>query len=318
MNNCRSIVFFVLLALVLFIGTPTFAQSAGTVGLYQGPGAVGTPQEIPPGTYLVKAVQMGAAEGKTGGFSVRVPAGYVIRLCENEGASKGGGGECEEFGEGTHDLRSEKSVSYIRVSIKPAAPAAPPARTPAVLVFQELNQLGRSQAFSVGMYRSFKGEFGGLLDNTPKSAIVAKGFRVRFCTDEGDEYRGGGDCEIHDEGRSNLRFSDSISFIEVIDLSDKSPKDESLPVILYEDGEQIGKKQGFDVGTFLGSREQFGKVGSSNASSLTVKKGFRALICSEEPSGSPPADNCEEFGPGKSNLRKKHSAAYLKVWKDDK
>ncbi|HVF46281.1 MAG TPA: hypothetical protein VNA17_01815, partial [Pyrinomonadaceae bacterium] len=169
-----------------------------------------------------------------------------------------------------------------------------------------------------GMYRSDRSEFGKIGDNLARSAIVGKGFRVKFCVDEGISARGAGDCEEHEEGRHNLRFANSISFIEVIDLSDKSPADEKQPVILYEDRNQVGKRQGFDVGTFAASLGQMRKIGNDTASSVHVKDGYRALICPDEfkfDGYSHPA-SCERFiMPGKHNLRENDSASYVIVWK---
>ena len=129
---------------------------------------------------------------------------------------------------------------------------------------------------------------------------------------------GRADCEEHDEGRHNLRFADSISFIEVINLSDKGPSDDSMPVVLYGDGSQKGKMQGFDIGTFLASKSQFGKVGNDSASSISVKKGYRALVCPDELVGDASSDRCEEFAAGKHNLKQKDAASYVKVWQDGK
>ena len=165
------------------------------------------------------------------------------------------------------------------------------------------------------MYRADRNEFGKINDNLAKSAVIAKGFRVRFCVEEGQlNARGAGECEEHEEGKYNLRFADSISFIEVIDLNDKSPAHDKMPVTLYEDNAQGGKMQGFDVGTFLASLGQFGKVANDTASSVVVKNGYRVQICPDEE----PGDKCEEFGTGKYNLKLKDTASFIKVWKSDK
>jgi hypothetical protein len=325
MKNRRDSAFLISFLLVVSAAMAVSAQTAASVGLYQGPGAKGTPQEIAPGIYAVKAGVMGAPEGKTTGFSVRVPAGLMIRFCENAGTGNEGGGTCEEFGEGAHDLRSQAEVNYIRVWKPGAATAAVPAASPGpvrpaepigVVVYEAPSLQGLSQGFGPGMYRSFKGEFGKILDNKAVSAVIAKGYRVRFCVDEGIWNRGAGDCEEHDAGRvDNLRFADSISFIEVIDLNDPRPKEDTFPVVLYEDGDQGGKMQGFDVGMFLARAGEFRKLGGASPSSIRVKKGYRATVCSDE---SAPPESCEEFGPGKFNLRKRPVAIYIKVLKTDK
>jgi hypothetical protein len=80
------------------------------------------------------------------------------------------------------------------------------------------------------MYRAIKGEFGNVLNDHAMSIVVAKGYRARFCAEEGFMLRGSGDCEVHEAGRHDLRFATSISFIQVFDLSDTSPEDDKLPV----------------------------------------------------------------------------------------
>ena len=166
-----------------------------------------------------------------------------------------------------------------------------------------------------GMSRTDRNYFAKINDDTAKSAIVAKGYRVRFCVDVGRlNARGDGECEEHEEGRHNLRNSNAISFIEVIDLNDKSPAHDKMPVVVYEDTAQGGKMQGFDVGTFLASLGQLGKLANDTASSVIVKSGYRVQICADEV----PGEKCEELGAGKYNLKIKDSASYIKVWKSDK
>lgn len=289
--------------------------------LFNGREGKGLSQPIPVGVFQVSGKQLGSTEA-----SVKVSKDFVIRFC----ADKDGTGKCEEFGEGTHNLTSI-DFSFIKVwkgSPTPPAtsapavvnPTAPPAGTPPpLIVFEQPHWLGRSQGFAPGMYRSFRGEFGRLNDNQARSIIVAKGYRIRLCADEGLNYRGSGDCEIHEEGKFDLRFANSISFIEVIDLADSSVNDEKMPVVLYEDSSQTGKMQGFDVGVFLASHGQFRKLANNQALSIAVKGGYRASVCADEPpiAGGEGA-SCEEFGPGKKNLKSKKSASYLKVWKDTK
>lgn len=277
-------------------------RSAGSVTLFQGPNATGGGQDIPPGAYRVSGKQLAAAL-KDPVFSVRVPVGIRIRFCEESAA--GVPDKCEEFSEGTHNLRSV-NFTFINVWTALAVPAVPP-----VVVFEGANWSGRTQNFGPGMYRADRNEFGKINNDMAMSAIVAKGYKVRFCIEEGKWGRGAGDCEVHEEGRHNLRFADSISFIEVLDLNDMSPADESMPVILYEDTGLAGKMQGFDVGTFTAAGRQFGKIADDTASSVRVKIGYRVMICPDQS----PGDLCEEFGEGKHDMKQKDSASYLKVWK---
>ncbi len=294
------------------------------VKIFAGRDGVGMSQDIPIGTFQVDGKQLSSSDDKGPNVSVKVAKDYFVRFCEQ----KDGTGKCEEYGEGIHNLLSLE-FNFIKVwngvalerpphtnpsgTNPPAAPVSAP-----VTVFEQKNWGGRAQIFRPGMYRSFRGEFGKINDNQARSVIVAKGFRARFCSDEGLNFRGSGDCEIHEEGRHNLRFANSVSFIEVTDLADNAVNDEKMPVILYEDQSQTGKMQGFDVGTFFASRSQLRKIGNDQASSITVKEGYRAVVCSDEPASGDEGINCEEFGPGRKNLKNKKAASYLKVWKDTK
>ena len=307
--------------ITLIIGMSSIVgiAQADAVLIFNGKDAVGMSQPIPMGVFQVDGKQLGSS------VSVKVPKDYRIRFC----SAKDGTGSCEEFGEGVHNLASV-DFNFIRVwKGMPTAPVTNPtaspsvpvatATVPALVVFEQRNWGGRSQSFAPGMYRSFRGEFGKLNDNQARSVVVTKGFRARFCSDEGIYFRGAGDCEIHEEGKYNLRFANSISFIEVTDLADKSAEDEKLPVVLYEDALQAGKMQGFDVGVFVASRGEFKKLGNDQAVSIMVKDGYRASVCDVEPTtAGGDATACEEFGSGRKNLKSRKTASYLKVWKDSK
>ena len=313
MRGCSRFVHLLLSFLLtsLLFGANAQGQAGNGVRLFIKRDAYGPSQEIPPGTYQVNGKDLGDPEVKDAGLSVLVPKNMRVKFCEVIGSGDGGG-KCEEFGEGVHNLLSQ-AFTFIKVWAQAEAPKT----QPALIVFEQPNWGGRSQGYQPGMYRSIRGEFGKINDNMVQSVIIAKGFEVRFCTFEGNDSRGGGDCEVHREGRHNLRFADGISFFEIKDLSDTSPDDGKMPVILYEDGAQGGKMQGFDVGVFFASQGQFKKIGNDIASSITVKAGYRATVCSDEGSAGTP-DRCEEFGPGKHNLKNKDSASYLKVLKDEK
>ena len=302
-SNAVTICLFSLILLAL--SGAIHGQTIGPVTLFQGPNGSGAGQDIPPGTYRVNGKELGSAT-KDPVFSVKVAKGFSVRFCDEPGTS-GEAPKCEEFTAGTNNL---KSIDFKLIKVWKEAATIPP-----VMVFEAENWGGRSQVYLPGMYRADRNEFGKINDNLAKSAVIAKGFRVRFCVEEGQlNARGAGECEEHEEGKYNLRFADSISFIEVIDLNDKSPAHDKMPVTLYEDNAQGGKMQGFDVGTFLASLGQFGKVANDTASSVVVKNGYRVQICPDEA----PGDKCEELGPGKYNLKLKDTASYIKVWKSDK
>ena len=315
---------FLLAGLVMASAASAYSQDTEGVQIVNGKDGVGLSQSIPVGVFQVDGKQLGA------NVSVKVGKGYFVQFC----AQKDGSGKCEGFGEGTHNLAST-DFGFIRVGTGalPTTTAVPAVRatvTPGpsitgaspgvapLTVYEQKNWGGRAQILGPGMYRSFRGEFGKILDNQARSVIIAKGYKARFCSEEGLNFRGSGDCEIHEEGRHNLRFANSVSFIEVTDLSDTSPADDKMPVVLYEDALQGGKMQGFDEGTYLASAGQFKKLGNDQAQSIRVKDGYRASVCSDEPtSGGEPA-GCEEYGPGRKDFKSRKTASYLKVWKDSK
>ncbi|CAN5333649.1 hypothetical protein BH10ACI3_BH10ACI3_05780 [soil metagenome] len=310
---------------------PAAAQNTGIppVILFNAADGKGEGQAIPAGVFKVDAKQLGSTA-----ISVTVAKGFVVKFCQTPGPNNDGGGKCEEYAQGTYNLLSV-DFTYVRVAPEhPAAPitlnpvpadppnrpVAPPVRAtvaPPMIVYEAMNWGGRSQTFTPGMYRFNRAEFGHINDNMAMSVVIAPGFRGRFCTDEGVWARGTGDCEEHDDGKFNLRFANSISFIEVIDLKDKSPADDKMPVTLYEDKDQGGKRQGFDEGIFVASLGQLGKVANDTASSVTVKSGYRVMVCGDEViNGSP--EKCEEYGPGKHDLNNNNAASYVKVWKSEK
>ncbi len=327
---------FSLFGIVLLIGISVTAvrpQGAAIEGvqIVNGRNGVGPAQDIPVGSFQVDGKTLSPGDGKETNVSVTVSKGYFVKFC----AEKTGGGKCEEYGEGTHNLLSADfnfimvwkgapgpataaTGSAVAAASSPAQVSAPAAASaPSVIAFEQKNWGGRSQVFGPGMYRSYRGEFGKINDNQVRAVVITKGFRARFCSEEGIYFRGSGDCEIHEEGKYNLRFANSISFIEVTDLADTSPDQEKMPVVLYEDVSQGGKMQGFDVGAFLASQGQFRKLGNDHASSITVKDGYRASVCADEPAAAGgDGVNCEQFGPGKKNLKNKKVASYIKVSKE--
>jgi len=324
MNAHRRSVFGLLLiaVFILTFSASAFSQDSEGVQIVNGKDGVGQAQSIPTGVFQVDGKQLAQ------NVSVKVSNGYFVQFC----AQKDGTGRCEAFGEGVHNL-TWTEFNFIKVGKGPVptatsgtaasntapvasgAPGESKAEAP-VTVFEQKNWGGRSQVFFPGMYRSYRGEFGKINDNQAMSIIVAKGYKVRLCVDEGMNFRGAGDCEFQEEGRNNLRFANSISFIEVIDLNDKSPADEKMPVVLYEDSGQSGKMQGFDEGTFLGSKGEFKKLGNDQASSISVKSGYHAMVCADEPVSGGEPGGCEEFTSGKKNIKAKKAVSYLKVWKE--
>ena len=309
--------FFTTFAVIALSLSSAAAQGSDGVSIYNGRDGSGQSQAIPAGVYQVSGKALGTD------VSVKVAKEYFVRFC----SGKDGTGNCEEFGEGTHNLAS---VDFNFIKVWKGLPASPqasgatpvasaPARAAAVVVFEQKNWLGRSQNFGPGMYRSYRAEFGKINDNQARSIVLAKGYKVRLCSEEGMYYRGSGDCEVYEEeGKYNLRFANSISFIEVT-IAGEPADDEKKPVVLYEDAQQAGKMQGFDVGTFDASKGEFKKLPNDEAASIVVKDGYRASVCADAPaSEGGEGVNCEEFGPGRKNLKTRDVASYLRVWKESK
>jgi hypothetical protein len=167
-------------------------RQAEGVQLVNGRDGVGPSQQIPVGSFQVDAKQLAQGEGKEPAVSVRVAKDHFVRFC----TGKDGSGKCEEYGEGTHNLISADFNSIRVWKAAPAAEQFPVTATPAsskgppVTVFEQLHWQGRSQTYIPGMYRSSRGEFGMINDNMAMSVVIAKGFRARFCSDEGQSFRG--------------------------------------------------------------------------------------------------------------------------------
>ena len=161
---------------------------------------------------------------------------YRVRLCENEGPNGEGGGRCEEYGQGIHNLRYDNTASYIQVWRENETPGGGNGgeyeRTP-LTVYENRDSRGRSQTFSIGVFRNDRNEFGNLRNDHASSIVVARGYRVRLCENEGANGHGEGSCEEYGEGSFNLRYPDTASFVQVRKATDRGGwwRDE-MPVIL--------------------------------------------------------------------------------------
>ena len=242
--------------------------------------------------------------------SVSVPVGYRVRFCSDE--DRGGSGNCEEFAEGDHNLRYGGSASYIRVSISSQGGGG---NQRGVSVYEDRNQRGRSQQFGIGRFLNARGELGNLRNDRASSVTVSRGFRVRICETEGSNGLGGGRCEDHREGRYNLRYSDSASFIEVQRTggwgSGVGGGGDPREVTVYADVNQLGTRQSFSVGMYRWIDNQFGVLPNDAASSVFVPRGFRVRLCEHE--GQTRFERCEEYGPGRYNLRYNDIASSIEV-----
>lgn len=85
------------------------------VTVYEGRNSRGRSQSYKIGRYLNNARQLGNLRNNRAS-SVNVRRGFRVRLCDSEGGRNGlGSGRCEEYGEGTHNLRYNDSASYVEV-----------------------------------------------------------------------------------------------------------------------------------------------------------------------------------------------------------
>ena len=217
---------FISLLAIALLSITISAQGDAAVVLFNGKDGKGASQPIPPGVYKVSGKALGSGEA-----SVRVAKGFAVQFC----AAEDGTGKCEVFDEGIHNL-SSLDFNYIKVGKAGASPTiAGPVATgpPPVVVYEQEHWSGRTQGYRPGMYRAIKGEFGNILNDHAMSVVIAKGYRAKFCSEEGTMLRGTGDCEVHEAGRHDLRFARTISFIQVFDLADTSPEDDKMPVVLY-------------------------------------------------------------------------------------
>ncbi|MEQ1605619.1 MAG: hypothetical protein ABL999_12200, partial [Pyrinomonadaceae bacterium] len=73
----------------------------------------GTSQGFNVGEYRNDRRELGSL-GNDRASSVYVARGYTVRLCEAEG--RNGGGRCEQYGEGYHNLLYSNTASYIQVT----------------------------------------------------------------------------------------------------------------------------------------------------------------------------------------------------------
>lgn len=296
----------------------------------------GRSQQFGVGRYLNNAGGLGNIRNDTAS-SVVVDRGYRVRLCEDEG-SGGGSGACEEYSDGAHNLRYNDKASYIEVQRGNGGWNGgddSPRYRDEVVVYTDANQRGTRQSFADGVYRWAEREFGRLDNDSASSIFVPNGYRVRLCENDGRGPRGER-CEDYGSGSYNLRFNDTASSIEVRrgsggrwDIGSNGGgwgnNDDGgwgggpdSGVIVYSDRNQSGSRQSFDAGTYRADRLQMAQIGNDTASSIWVANGFRAQLCEDVPRGffgNTGEGRCEEYGPGKYNLRYNDIASYIRVWR---
>ena len=297
-----------------------FGGRNDAVRVYEGRNSSGNSESFGVGTYRSNQNEFGSLRNDQAS-SVNVSRGFSVRLCENEGNNGDGEGKCEEYGEGSHNLRYEKSVSYIRVwrssgngNGNGGGFGGGNLRS-ALTVFEDRDFRGRSQTFGPGVYLNAAGQLGNLRNDKASSIIVGRGYRVRLCEDEGTDGRGSGRCEEYREGSVNLRYDNTASFVQVRRANGGGNGwwDEE-GVILYSNRGQSGNQQSFNVGTYRNDQGQLNQIGNDSASSVFVSPGYRVRVCENEGGGNG-SGKCEEFGAGSYNLRYERKASYLRVWR---
>ena len=291
--------------------------NSGPVVVYAQREGRGRSQAFNVGTYRNDAGQLGNLGNDTAA-SVEVGNGYRVRFCEREGRNGQGEGRCEEFGEGNHNLRYPNMASYIQVSGQGWGTPSWSGSRQGVVVYDDRDFQGTSQAFGVGRYLSGAGQFGALQNDEASSVVVSRSFTVRFCENEGSDGRGSGRCEEYNEGRHNIKMNDEASYIEVRRFGNVwgggiGPGYATVPVIVYSEKNQEGEQQNFNVGTYRNDQGQLGQIRNDDATSVFVARGYRVRLCENESRNG--SGRCEEYGEGNFNLRYNDSASFVRVWR---
>ncbi|MBV9216562.1 MAG: hypothetical protein JO053_10320 [Acidobacteria bacterium] len=329
-------------------------NGGGEVGVtvYEDRDSRGRSQGFPVGRYLAIGNDFGNLRNDRAS-SVRVNRGFRVRLCENEGDNGRGSGSCEEYGEGSFNLRYNDTASFIEVRRtsgwggggwdgNPGGgwdgvpggggwnPGGDNYDRNEVTVFADPNQRGTRQQFSVGIYRYNANQFGSLKNDSASSVFVPNNYKVRLCENEG-QFSTKGRCEDYGPGTYNLRYNDTASYIEVRRANDPWQDDNPWNgdggwnpgggqgngngVIVYVDQFQRGISQEFREGTYRFADRQFGRLPNDAASSIFVPVGFRVRLCENEGRG-PKGERCEEYGPGSYNLAHNDMASSIFVWRN--
>jgi hypothetical protein len=187
-----------------------------------------------------------------------------------------------------------------------------------VVVFSERDGRGTASSFNVGEYRSNRGEFGTLRNDSASSVSVPAGYRIRLCDSEGRNGQGDGRCEEYGEGNNNLQYQNSASYIRVWGPGGSNGWGGGWNgggqhgVTVYEDRNARGRSQSFGIGRFLNAGGQLGNLRNDKASSVVVERGFRVRLCDSEGNGDG-AGRCETYNEGTYNLQNDDSVSYVEV-----
>lgn len=194
-----------------------------------------------------------------------------------------------------------------------------------VTVYEDYDSRGRSQTFTDGRYLNNRGQFGNLRNDRASSIDVPVGHTVRLCDGEGSGY-GGGACQVFSPGRHNLPFNldNKVSYVEVSQVlwgggTGVTPGQPSTPglgksgVTVYDDRNYRGTSQSFGPGTYRFDQGQFGALRNDEASSVVVQSGYRVRLCENEGAYGHGGGRCEEYGPGRFNLRYDDEISFIEV-----
>jgi len=196
-----------------------------------------------------------------------------------------------------------------------------------VTVYEDYDFHGRSQAFHDGRYLNNRSQLGNLRNDRASSVDVPIGYSVRLCDGEGTGY-GALTCQVFGPGRHNLPFGldNRVSYVEVsqvlwgggtgVDPGNPVPPNSGLGqsgVVVYTDSNSRGRSQSFGVGRYLHSGQQFGSLPNDEASSIVVQNGYRVRLCENEGNLGYGGGRCEEYGPGRFNLRYNDEASFIEV-----
>ena len=330
---------------VVFSATVINAQwGESPVVVYDLASGRGSSQGFDVGEYRNDRRQMSQI-GNDRASSVSVAAGYQIRLCEKEGNN--GGGQCEQYGEGYHNLLYSNTASYIQVTRtgdgngggwgngNAGGNGAGNIGGRGVTVYDDRNYRGAVQSFGPGIYMNSARQLGTIRNDEASSVVVERGYKVRFCENEGSG-RGDGKCEEYTEGRYNIRLNDEASYIEVTRTgggwnngggwgngngngngngggwgNGNGNGNGDNAVIVYSEKNQRGDEQSFGAGTYRNDRNQLGNIKNDDATSIFVPRGYRVRICAGEYNNG--SGRCEEFGPGSFNLRYNDEMSFIRV-----
>ncbi len=181
------------------------------VKIFEGRDSQGKSASFGVGTYNANNGPLNGIGNDTAS-SVQVPAGYKVKLCSTEGANRQGAGDCEEYGEGNHNLRYAKQASWVKVWLAGSDTNNEPV---GVTIFEGRDFQGKSAVFGNGIFNANNGPLNGIANDAASSVIVPKDFMVRICEHEGRNNQGGGNCEEYGAGKYNLKYNKQASWIRV-------------------------------------------------------------------------------------------------------